>query len=262
MTDQAQKEALYHEAVQIVSAAEKQIETIFEKADVAAAMKVVRDPDINEGIAEAKQMVAAAREEASAIAEDTVNQIHEIMGGTGDPEEEEMLKKILNSALQARDPGVRFSEHIERAAGRDLSGIEATAFRFEAGLEAMLLPWLQNWRTNMETTAQSSPAHALHSDHVELMGREFTVPGGLYTVVFVVLAVVTMVEVIIAESPMPNAIGYPLLAALSIGKAVLVVLYYMHLREDSRIFAYAFGIPLGMAALISIFLLLVDPVIY
>ncbi|MEL7234214.1 MAG: cytochrome C oxidase subunit IV family protein, partial [Chloroflexota bacterium] len=59
-----------------------------------------------------------------------------------------------------------------------------------------------------------------------------------------------------------NAIGYPLLAALSIGKAVLVVLYYMHLREDSRIFAYAFGIPLGMAALISIFLLLVDPVIY
>ncbi|MEO1440366.1 MAG: hypothetical protein AAFV33_08170, partial [Chloroflexota bacterium] len=117
MTDQAQKEALYHEAVQIVSAAEKQIETIFEKADVAAAMKVVRDPDINEGIAEAKQMVAAAREEASAIAEDTVNQIHEIMGGTGDPEEEEMLKKILNSALQARDPGVRFSEHIERAAG-------------------------------------------------------------------------------------------------------------------------------------------------
>ncbi|MEM6528927.1 MAG: hypothetical protein AAF653_11585, partial [Chloroflexota bacterium] len=213
MTDQAQREALHHEAVQIVAAAEQKIEKIFEEADVAAAIKVVRDRDINEGVAEAQQIAGRAREEASAIAEATVNQIHELMGGTGDPEEEEMLKKILNSALQARDPGVRFSEHIEHAAGRDLKGIEAAAFRFEAGLEAMLLPWLHNIPREMEADSHAH-GHALHSDHVELMGREFDVPGGLYTVVFVVLAVVTIVEVIIAESPMPNAIGYPLLAAL------------------------------------------------
>ena len=89
--------------------------------------------------------------------------------------------------------------------------------------------------------------------------REITLPGGLYTLVFIVLAVVTLVEVVMAESPLPPQISYPLLAALSVAKAVLVVLYYMHLLQDSRIFAWAFGIPLGMASLIVIFVMFLQP---
>jgi caa(3)-type oxidase subunit IV len=101
--------------------------------------------------------------------------------------------------------------------------------------------------------------HALHSDTVTIGGRSITMPGGLYTLVFVVLAVVTLIEVVLAESPLPPMIAYPLLAALSIGKAVLVVLYYMHLLQDSRIFAYAFGIPLAMASVIVIFVMFMQP---
>ncbi|MEO0560902.1 MAG: cytochrome C oxidase subunit IV family protein [Chloroflexota bacterium] len=101
--------------------------------------------------------------------------------------------------------------------------------------------------------------HALHSDTVHIAGREITMPGGLYTLVFVVLAVVTIIEVALAESPLPNPIAYPILAALSIGKAVLVVLYYMHLMQDSRIFAWAFGIPLVMASVIVMFVMFVQP---
>jgi len=102
-------------------------------------------------------------------------------------------------------------------------------------------------------------AHALHSDTVKIGGREITMPGGLYTLVFVVLAVVTLIEVVLAESPLPNGVAYPLLMALSIGKAVLVVLYYMHLMQDSRIFAWAFGIPLGMASVIVFFVMFLQP---
>ncbi|MFZ4816494.1 MAG: cytochrome C oxidase subunit IV family protein [Phototrophicaceae bacterium] len=116
-----------------------------------------------------------------------------------------------------------------------------------------------------EQTHNADPAHAdhaLHNDTVDLFGTSVTVPGGLYTVVFGVLAVVTLIEILLAESGLPGVINYPLLTALSIGKAVLVVLYYMHLRQDSRIFAWAFGAPLVIAALIIGFLLLLNPVLY
>jgi len=102
-------------------------------------------------------------------------------------------------------------------------------------------------------------AHALHSNRVKIGDNEVELPGGLYTLVFIVLAVVTLIEVVMAESPLPPQITYPLLAALSVGKAVLVVLYYMHLLQDSRIFAYAFGIPLAMAAVIVVFVMFGQP---
>jgi caa(3)-type oxidase subunit IV len=108
-------------------------------------------------------------------------------------------------------------------------------------------------------TLDTHDDHALHSDTVKIGGREITMPGGLYTLVFVVLAVVTLIEVALAESPLPTMISYPLLVALSIGKAVLVVLYYMHLMQDSRIFAWAFGIPLAMASVIVFFVMFLQP---
>jgi cytochrome c oxidase subunit IV len=110
-----------------------------------------------------------------------------------------------------------------------------------------------------EVEAHHDDHHALHSDTVKIGDREITMPGGLYTLVFVVLAVVTLIEVLLAESPLPTVISYPLLAALSIGKGVLVVLYYMHLMQDSRIFAWAFGIPLGMASVIVLFVMFTQP---
>lgn len=95
-----------------------------------------------------------------------------------------------------------------------------------------------------------APAHV--GDTTVIFGQ--TLPFPLYTVVFGVLAVTTVLEVVIAELP-EGVVGTGLLIGLSVMKAVLVVLFYMHLREDSRIFALALIIPLFISIVALIFLL-------
>lgn len=62
-----------------------------------------------------------------------------------------------------------------------------------------------------------------------------------YLLVFASLAVLTAIEVAITYVPqIPQA---PVLLTLSVLKALLVILYFMHLRFDSRWFAFVFFIP-------------------
>lgn len=91
-----------------------------------------------------------------------------------------------------------------------------------------------------------------HGDTSVFLGRTFPFP--IYTVVFGVLAAITIVEVIISELP-EGFIGNLLLLVLSGIKAVLVVLYYMHLKEDSRVFAIVLIIPLLIALVALLFLM-------
>ncbi len=84
------------------------------------------------------------------------------------------------------------------------------------------------------------------------MGRTFPVP--LYTFVFFVLGGITIIEVLLSQLP-HFFLTAPILLALSASKAILVVMFYMHLREDSRIFAFALAIPLVLALVASMFLL-------
>lgn len=117
--------------------------------------------------------------------------------------------------------------------------------------------------------AQPQPhddVHALHhkeylSDEVELLGRRFSVPGGIYTVVFGALGVATLLEVIIFELPR-GFFTIPMMLSLALMKAVLVVLFYMHLRTDSRIFALTLLIPVGVALAATLYLLAVPPTGY
>ena len=61
-----------------------------------------------------------------------------------------------------------------------------------------------------------------------------------------------------ACSSLPRGIlGTAVLIGLSACKAVLVVLFYMHLKDDSRLFAVALALPLFIALVSSIFLLTV-----
>jgi caa(3)-type oxidase subunit IV len=60
-----------------------------------------------------------------------------------------------------------------------------------------------------------------------------------YFLVFAVLAVFTLVETLVSYMQQ-QAIRLPILFGLSILKAVLVLLYFMHLRADSRVFSYLF----------------------
>ena len=75
-----------------------------------------------------------------------------------------------------------------------------------------------------------------------------------YLLVFLSLAVLTAIEVGITYVPqIPQA---PVLLALSFFKAMLVILYFMHLRFDSQWFAFIFFIPFVLVIPMLIVLLI------
>ncbi len=59
-----------------------------------------------------------------------------------------------------------------------------------------------------------------------------------YSIVLVLLVIFTVLEV--ATSYMTSSLKLPLLLTMAGVKACLVVLYFMHLRRDSRLFAIMF----------------------
>lgn len=102
----------------------------------------------------------------------------------------------------------------------------------------------------------SNESHHSHSDVVILPGgNSIRLPGGIYTFVFAVLALLTMIE--IALSSMPEGPSRVIiLFGIAICKAALVVIYYMHLKDDRRMFAWTLLVPLVFATLGGFFLLL------
>jgi cytochrome c oxidase subunit 4 len=68
-----------------------------------------------------------------------------------------------------------------------------------------------------------------------------------YFLVFVLLAVLTVVEIWISGLDISKSRQITVLMAFATGKALLVVLYYMHLRYESRILSYVLLIPLAIA---------------
>jgi cytochrome c oxidase subunit 4 len=82
--------------------------------------------------------------------------------------------------------------------------------------------------------------------------HEHKLPGeGLYFTIFIVLALLTLTELLVTYLPL---VKVPLLLALAVTKAWLVVQFYMHLRYDSKIFSWALFVPVGIALVITIFL--------
>lgn len=76
-------------------------------------------------------------------------------------------------------------------------------------------------------------------------------PGyATYLVVALVLTVVTALEVAIFYIPALSSVIVPLLLTLSAGKFALVVMFYMHLRMDSRIFSGVFVAPMVLAVFV------------
>jgi cytochrome c oxidase subunit 4 len=62
-----------------------------------------------------------------------------------------------------------------------------------------------------------------------------------YLMVFLVLGIMTALEVAVSYSTnLPHA---PLLLTMSLVKALLVILYFMHLRYDSKWFSLVFFAP-------------------
>lgn len=70
-------------------------------------------------------------------------------------------------------------------------------------------------------------------------------PGSrTYLMVFALLAILTLVEV--GVSYLAGGLKVSLLIAMSAVKALLVILFFMHLKYDSRWFAFIFFAPLAL----------------
>src|SRR3989475_10252114 len=74
--------------------------------------------------------------------------------------------------------------------------------------------------------------------------REHDHPNvGTYLRVAAILVILTVLEVGVFYVPAFHVVLVPTLLALSAVKFALVVLFYMHLRMDSRFFSFLFGGP-------------------
>ncbi|MCS6837132.1 MAG: cytochrome C oxidase subunit IV family protein [Anaerolineae bacterium] len=107
-------------------------------------------------------------------------------------------------------------------------------------------------------------SHDHHSDTVTmpLLGT-VTVYGGIYTVVFGALAVLTALEVLIAEllkteyEGLTGAMRIAALLGIGIIKSLLVIWFYMHLGKDNRILRFIIGVPLIVVLLAILYLMAV-----
>lgn len=107
--------------------------------------------------------------------------------------------------------------------------------------------------------------HAAHAPEAQgLDPHEKSHPGpGVYVKIGVVLFVLTALEVAAYEvAHRPGSLGtllqpilIPVLLLLSAAKFALVAMYYMHLKQDSKLFSALFVFPLIIAALVIVSLI-------
>lgn len=81
-----------------------------------------------------------------------------------------------------------------------------------------------------------------------------------YVGVFGTLAILTAIEVGVTYLPVPRI---PVLVPLAIAKAALVVLFYMHLKFDRRVFTVIFviGILMGISMILALIALFAPPLL-
>ena len=91
----------------------------------------------------------------------------------------------------------------------------------------------------------------------ELAHQEHGHPGTrTYIMVAVVLTIITAAEVAVAYMPALRPVLACILIALSAAKFSLVVMYYMHLKFDSRIFSGVFLAPFSLALVVVVAMVL------
>ena len=79
--------------------------------------------------------------------------------------------------------------------------------------------------------------------------------AGVYLRVAAVLVILTVLEVGVFYVPAFHPVLVPVLLVLSAAKFTLVVMFYMHLKADSKVFTFLFGAPLMLAAVVMVALL-------
>ena len=84
---------------------------------------------------------------------------------------------------------------------------------------------------------------------------------GLYLKVALILGIITGVEVAIFYIPALKPILIPTLLILSAAKFFIVVLWFMHLKFDSRVFWRVFFGPLFLAMLVVVGMIIIFKVV-
>ena len=84
--------------------------------------------------------------------------------------------------------------------------------------------------------ASHAPAHGAHDVHEE----HHPTPAD-YVRIAVILSIITLVEVFIYYLPSMRPVLVPILLVLSIVKFLAVVGYFMHLKNDKRLFRMTFA---------------------
>ena len=97
-----------------------------------------------------------------------------------------------------------------------------------------------------------SQGHDAHDEHHEEHGQK------LYVIIGAILAVITAAEVAVTFLGLDQAVLVAILMVMMLAKGALVVLYFMHLKFDSRLFALLFALPLFLLAvpMVIVFMLL------
>lgn len=84
-----------------------------------------------------------------------------------------------------------------------------------------------------------------------------THPGAkTYVLIAAILTIITAAEVAVFYVPALESVLAPILITLSAAKFALVVMFYMHLKVDSRIFTGVFLAPFSLAVAVVISLIL------
>jgi caa(3)-type oxidase subunit IV len=83
-------------------------------------------------------------------------------------------------------------------------------------------------------------------------------PALLYVGVFFILAVITVLEIILASpgAGLSGAFRTSVLLVLSLSKASLVAVFYMHLRSDSKLYTAIFLLPVVLLLLFAYLMLI------
>jgi cytochrome c oxidase subunit IV len=101
-------------------------------------------------------------------------------------------------------------------------------------------------------TDEKSRGH-MDSESLEKHGEGHDEGGHLsvkfYVMIGLTLAIITAVEVAVYYIPAMSAVETPLILALTTAKFALVVMFFMHLWIDSKVFTWLFGVGLLLASL-------------
>lgn len=107
------------------------------------------------------------------------------------------------------------------------------------------------------TEAQTMEAHAGAEAEVHAHPGERT-----YVRVAIILAVITAIEVMISYIAMPDWLKILLLVICAIIKFAMVVMWFMHLRFDNRLFTLAFTGGLALAVIVLSVVLTIQRVFF